>query len=280
MQQDATTGRDRLLVSCLQVAWPIPGRLEYFKRSVRDYCRQTHLRKELVIVLDAGPPEAVAAVACFVQGLGRSDIRLVRPDGKHSLGGLRNISLDCAHGDCICQWDDDDLHHPQRIERQLDALVAQDGEAVHLEEVMHLFTALREIYCTNWRATEAGVLPGTLLCRRSAPIRYPESGRESRFGEDTSVSLQLRARGGYVVLRRAPWLYVYVSHGGNLWPDDHHRMLASELCLSRSLIQRREAELRDGLRPFDFGPGGVTVRGYNGAAFTLSADVDAANAPS
>jgi glycosyltransferase involved in cell wall biosynthesis len=255
----------------VQVAWPIPERLAHFRRSVRDYCRQTHPRKELVIVLDHGPAEAVAAVASFVQRLGRSDIRLVRPEGEHSLGGLRNISLDCARGEFICQWDDDDLHHPQRIERQLEALAAEDGDAVHLEEVMHFFTGSRELYCTNWRATEARVLPGTLLCRRSAPIRYPESGHASRFGEDTAVSLQLLARAGYVVLRRAPWLYVYVSHGGNLWADEHHRMLARELGLSQRLIQRREAELRDGLRPFDFGPDSVTVRGYNGAAFVLPA---------
>jgi len=46
-------------------------------------------------------------------------------------------------------------------------------------------------------------------------------------------------------------------------------MLARELSLSKALLQRREAQLRAGLAPIDFGPGEVTVAGYNGVAFTL-----------
>jgi hypothetical protein len=66
-----------------------------------------------------------------------------------------------------------------------------------------------------------------------------------------------------------PHLYVYVSHGENSYGNDHHEMLAARLGISRALLLRREAQLREGLRPFDFGPGDVTVQGYNGPAFTL-----------
>ncbi len=31
---------------------------------------------------------------------------------------LRHASMDLATGDVLCQWDDDDLHHPQRVARQ------------------------------------------------------------------------------------------------------------------------------------------------------------------
>ena len=50
----------------------------------------------------------------------------------------------------------------------------------------------------------------------------------------------------------------------------HHRMLARELAISKALLRRREAQLRAGLAPFDFGPGAVPVQGYNGLAFTLN----------
>ena len=48
-------------------------------------------------------------------------------------------------------------------------------------------------------------------------------------------------------------------------------MLASRLGLSKGLLLRREARLRESLRALDFGPGPVTVRGPNGVAFTLDA---------
>ena len=55
------------------------------------------------------------------------------------------------------------------------------------------------------------------------------------------------------------------------WPffEERHRTLAREIGLSAGLLRRREAELRAGLAPIDFGPGPVTVAGYNGVAFTL-----------
>ena len=65
----------------------------------------------------------------------------------------RNISRESARGDIHCQWDDDDLHHPERLERQFDYLLLQAGcEAVCLQETMQFFPRARALYCTNWRA--------------------------------------------------------------------------------------------------------------------------------
>ncbi len=251
------------------VTLPVRQRQEHFARSVAAYCGQSHSNKELVIVLDQGEADARAAIAAKVAALGRPDLRVVEPAGKRSLGALRNVSVDEARGDVLCQWDDDDLHHPQRIERQLAALLASGGTALHLEDALQWFPDSRTLYWTNWRATAPKGLPGTLMCRRSAPIRYPETGSDARLGEDSAVSLQLQRLGGFEVLAGAPHLYVYVSHGANTWGDEHHRMLARELAISKSLLLRREAQLREGLAAVDFGPGPVTVEGYNGTAFTL-----------
>jgi glycosyltransferase involved in cell wall biosynthesis len=257
------------MVSCLMVTLPVPQRLRHFQRSLHSYCQQTHPCRELVIVLDQCPPDVKSAIAAHVSSLGRSDIEIVTLEGQHALGALRNLSLDRARGQFVCQWDDDDLHHPQRLELQLRALLESGSQAVCLQEVMQFFSTSRTLYCTNWHATEAKCFPGTLMCRKSAPIRYPESGPRKQFGEDTDVVLQLQRQGGLHILSGAPHLYVYTSHGENSYGDDHHRMLATRLGISRALLLRREAQLREGLRPFDFGPGDVTVQGYNGAAFTL-----------
>jgi glycosyltransferase involved in cell wall biosynthesis len=259
-----------LMVSCLMVTLAEAERWPYLQRSIADYCRQTHSNTELVIVLDSGSPEVKAAVAAHVGGLRRSDIRVIDPPGQHSLGALRNIARDNARGDICCQWDDDDFNHPERIERQLRFLIDAETEAVCLQETMQFFPDTRTLRCTNWRAAPVRGLPGTLMCRRGAPINYPEDGPQSQSGEDSAIMEQLLARDVCRFLAGVPHLYVYVCHGRNTCTGAHLRMLADRLGLSRALMLRREAEIREGLRPFDFGPETITVEGYNGVAFTLS----------
>jgi glycosyltransferase involved in cell wall biosynthesis len=260
---------DDLLVSCLMVTKPSPDRFDFLKRSLAAYRAQTHPRRELVMVLDQGPAEAKAAIAEHVAALGRDDIRIIAAPADMPLGALRNLSRAAALGDVHCQWDDDDLHHPERVERQLAALTQSGAEAVCLREVMLFLAGPRQLYWTNWRATEPTVMPPTLMCRASAAVRYPESGPTSRLGEDTDVCLQLQRLGGLHPLADAPHLFVYVGHGSNTWGTEFHPMLARRLGLSQGLLLRREDRIRDSLRALDFGPGSVSVNGPNGAAFTL-----------
>ena len=260
------------LISCLMVTLPVRDRFVRMKQSIAGYLAQTHGRRELVVVLDGGTPEpTTAAIKAHLATLGRDDIRIHEVAGTRTLGALRNFSGTRAVGEVVCQWDDDDLHHPERLQRQLAALVQSGAEGVCLQEVMQFFPADRSLYCTNWRATEAKAHPGTLMRWSRSEVHYPETGERARLGEDLDVVLQLQHRGAYNVLAGAPHLYVYVSHGGNSWDGGHHRMLADSLGLSRGLLSRRETALRQGLAPFDFGRGAVTVQGANGPAFVLGA---------
>jgi glycosyltransferase involved in cell wall biosynthesis len=258
-----------ILVSCLMATLPVAQRFAYLQRAVAAYCEQTHRNKELVLVMDRGEAEAKAAITRYIASLGRADIRIIDPPRKLSLGALRNVSRESARGEILCQWDDDDFHHPERIAVQLAGLQQSGGQALFLEEVIQFFPSSRAAYCINFRATEAKGHPGTLMCWRSAEIRYPESGPDAQGSEDWAVALQLLKQGGLRTLAGSPCLYVYTSHGGNIRTDDHHRMLAEKLSLSQALLRRREAQIREGLRDFDFGPGELVVRGYNGPAFTI-----------
>ncbi len=264
-----TSVRRGPLVSCLTVTLPTPARLPYLERSLAHYCRQTHEARELIVVLDGGTDVARAAIARTVAGLGRSDIRIVQTDGTLTLGALRNRAWDEARGEVICQWDDDDLHHPERIERQLAVLQAAEGLSTCLQEVMLFVEASGRLFLTNWRATPMTAMSATLMCLALAPVRYPETGPEARLGEDLNVLAQLRGLGRFQALAGAPQLYVYVTHASNTCGDDHHRMLADRLAVSKGLLRRREAELRHGLSPFDFGRETVAVEGVNGQAFDL-----------
>ncbi len=261
-------GRQQM-VSCLMVTLPVPYRFEYFKRSVADYRRQTHPSRELVVVMDRGTPEGREAIRGFVRDQACPDIRVIEPAETLTLGALRNISLDAARGDVLCQWDDDDRYHPERIERQLSALETSNSLSVCLREVMQFLPNSRRLYLTNWSATPPTMKPPSLMCLKQADIRYPETGPEARLGEDLAVLFQLQARGACHALAGAPHLYVYTSHGQNTCDEDHHRMLVDRLSVSLGIVRRREAALREGLSAFDFGPGEVAVHGANGLAFTI-----------
>ena len=245
------------------------ARLELFKRSVAAYCAQTYDNKELVVVTD-GPRDAVRPLAAYVDALVRTDIRFVHEERSRSLGALRNLSCEAASGAYFCQWDDDDIYHPRRLEEQFGALKQQAAACLYLEDTMQFIVASRRLYWLNWRATEARAHPGTLLCARSAMIAYPEEGESAEFNHDLVVCLELQKRSGFATLAKQPYLYVYVTHDLNKYPREHHEMLAEQLAISKGLLMRREQELREGLAPLDFGAEDVTVQGSNGPAFMLS----------
>lgn len=244
------------LISCLTVTLATPPRLPMLARAIADYGAQTYPHRELVIVVDAAAAGDVARLAS-----GRRDVRIVAVERGPSLGTLRNAAAAAAQGDLLCQWDDDDRHHPDRIAAQAAALGGADGCA--LQEVMLLDADAHELRSINWTRTPGGVHPGTLLARREAMPLY----QETALGEDLALWQVLAGRGPVLRLAGAAHLYVYVAHGTNSWPSAHHAMLGETLAVSRGLLLRREADLRAGLAPF--GLAGTGVVGSNGPAFTL-----------
>ncbi len=256
------------LVSCVMVTRLAADRTAFIRASLAAFQAQTHRRRELVIVVDptadrTGRSELRAAL----QVSGPAPIRVVEAPGVLSLGALRNLSLDVSAGAYVCQWDDDDIHHPQRVSAQLAALRAGSHQAVLLQDVLQFFAESRSLYWTNWRATEAAGHPGTLMLARAAAPRYPEAGPEARKGEDLDVARRLRARGALGTLPGAPHLFAYVCHGSNTWDAAHHRMLADRLAISRSLLKRHETVLRQAIGELALGP--VVVCGANGPAFEV-----------
>lgn len=249
------------------VTLPVPERLAPMKRAIEAYLQQTHADRELIVVIDQGTPDDRAAVVSAIEAFARPDIITVLADAPMTVGALRNISVDHATGDAICQWDDDDLHHPQRIAEQLAAPARGECVATLLQDVILYLPAERALYWTNWAATPATGHPGTLLCLRDAMPRYPEIGIRAHLNQDLILWEELQATQQVRTVANAPHLLVYVIHGTNLSPPEHLEMLRSELSISSGLLARREAALREGLRPFALD--GVTANGSNGPAFTL-----------
>jgi glycosyltransferase involved in cell wall biosynthesis len=133
-----------------------------------------------------------------------------------TLGDLRNAGLEAACGDFCIQWDDDDWHHPERIEKQVEAL--SDVPDLHADRAACF---LRRQLCYSFASDTAFLrefphtyIHGTILHRNLAACRYASLARE----EDT---LFLDHFAMPVVLNNDPRLYLRFAHGHNTWPEEH-----------------------------------------------------------
>lgn len=193
------------LVSCLMVT---RGRAARALAAIECYRRQTHDARELVIV-DDDPDDSLARA---VAGLGDPSIRHIRlPDRGQSLGELRNLAVEAARGSHVCQWDDDDLCHPRRIEVQLRVLGRAGAAACLLSRWLIWWPDRERLAVGRERDWE-----GSLLAAREALPRYPAL----RTGEDTAV-LDALKRTHRVVRLDLPGLYTYVVHGANAFGAEH-----------------------------------------------------------
>ena len=243
------------MISCLTVTQE--GRLDSLAFAISDFARQTERDRELVIVHDGGSAfhEGVKALVLRQEA---ANIRVVQipASSRATLGALRNASLEAARGDYVCQWDDDDRHHPGRLEVQMRALREAQSDASVLADQLHLFTEAREMYWDDWydAAYPLNFIPGTLLARRGAMAVYPEERR----GEDTGlVVAMLRAERSFVRIREQGYLYVYVFHGCNTFDQVHHaaislhhRFRGARLVGLESELRRRVAEYEPPLGAF------------------------------
>lgn len=197
--------RDAPLVSCLMLTRDRPRQAQI---AVRLYRRQTWPNRELVII-DSSADQALAE---WVESAGDRTIRFIRHDDRGAtLGELRNRSVAEAAGQYVCQWDDDDLHHPARIEAEIGALKATGSNACFLSRELIWFPKRSRIGISESRAQE-----GTLMCEKAVMPPYPALRR----GEDSPVMEAILDGQPFVALD-LPELYVYVVHGTNTWDDGH-----------------------------------------------------------
>lgn len=196
---------DLPLVSCLMVS---RGRLFPARFAIACFQAQTHANRELVIVIDDPACELVA----YVASLNDPEIRLVQaPATAQTLGALRNFSVAEARGEYVCQWDDDDLYAPDRIQTQLAALRSTQAAACVLRRWTLWWPATGRLAISGARCWE-----GSILARRTALPPYPALRR----GEDTAMLAAMMQRERILCLE-APELYLYTHHGSNAFDSRH-----------------------------------------------------------
>jgi glycosyltransferase involved in cell wall biosynthesis len=235
-------GNDTPLVSCVCITQP--GREPWLFEAIADFSRQTYPKKELVILHD-GPTALTVAIEKQARTYPDARIRVLPVPAGQTLGELRNHSHLAARGPLVCQWDDDDRHHPQRIALQYEALVQKNHAACFLVEQLHLFVMDKTLYWVDWgRETYPfNLIPGTLLGWKAHLPLYRALAR----GEDSTLVLDL-LRTGLPLARLAGmgWLYIYRYTGQNTFERAHHDAIVRFKCLTGAglLVRRPVLEVR------------------------------------
>ena len=227
-------------------------RLPLLAQAVADFAAQTLADRELILLHDGGASvhEKLLELAALHRN---SAIRVHGVEPGARLGGLRNQAVALAAGDWVCQWDDDDRYHPQRLAQQWEAAQGAGARACYLVDQWHAFVPDGLLCWDDWQAEPypMNVIQGTLLARRDAMPPYPDLAR----GEDTrhtETLMRHAAVQGWPVarLRGAGWCYVYQWHGGNVWDQDHHRAISQAKHLPPQRLLPRWAALQQRLTEY------------------------------
>jgi hypothetical protein len=120
----------------------VNGRRKMACRAIRCFRAQTcpkHFRE--LLVWDTGEDDLRDEIADLTVDGAARHFWLSESDKK--IGTLRNDANGACRSDIICHWDSDDWSHPQRIEEQVNLLIASGADAVGYRDSLFWDTAYR-----------------------------------------------------------------------------------------------------------------------------------------
>jgi len=194
------------LISCL---CPTQSEPSILKDAIECFNKQTYPNKELILVTDEKNPhmEYLKSVVC-------ENIKLVHAPHKTPIGALRNISVDNASGKYVATWDDDDIHHAERLRLQYEATIRhkKDG-CLLLNALFHNMNNGDKGIMKDWYGSEA-----SLFIIKSSLKRYDD---ELTVSEDTPIVRPLLKENKLTILAK-PQLYIYRFHKTNNFLHTEH----------------------------------------------------------
>lgn len=193
-------------VSAVMLTGKCTERYALARVAVQCFFDQTWGNRELVIVNHGDQS--------LVNGDPRiREVRIDRPDDM-TLGEMRNLSLDQASGDYVIQWDDDDWHHPKRIETMMEW--RDKGQVIALRWQTRINLLTGSVYYNECKTGQQM----SILHHAGEPFRYPRMDCR----EDTVFMGQFSRK---CVIDNAPheplgpMLYVRTFHAMNIWHEEH-----------------------------------------------------------
>ncbi len=215
----------------------------YLEEAVGTVRAQTVAATEVILVDDGSPPPGLAALA---DRLGIAYVRIPAS----GVSAARNAGADAASSRWLAFLDDDDVWHPRRLEKQLEALRAAPDAVASFTGGWHMDAAGEDMNAP-WgaaTATSEAMLAGeadfprivTLLIRRDV---FEESGGFDpalTLAEDHDLMIRLLRAGRFAAVDEA--LVGYRRHASNATRRAHAGMVASR----RVMRQHRRLAARAG----------------------------------
>jgi glycosyltransferase involved in cell wall biosynthesis len=198
------------------------------KRAIACFHAQSYPAKELIIVYEDDDPETGSFIENEqIAAMNNIRVQKVPAVPKISLGELRNIGIQTARGEFICQWDDDDWYHMERLYSQY--RLAKETHAGSILTRWIVYNSIeKKAYVSKRRLWE-----GSILCSKHILQLKPYEPKHQ--GEDTPTIDYLDSQNYLHLIEDRPELYIYVYHGGNTWNAGHwHRIFASGTPLPES----------------------------------------------
>ena len=191
-----------LLITCIM---PTASRRLFVPLAIGHFLQQDYSERELVIVDDG-----TDAVEDLVPEDPR--IRYVQVASGLTLGAKRNRACELAGGEIIVHWDDDDWYPPDRVSRQVEALITRDADCCGSSRVYYRDPARGRAWEYAYeRAGRPWLAGNTLAYRRPAWER--NRFREVQVGEDWLFVSSLAAN--RIADLCDPSLCVAAIHPGN-----------------------------------------------------------------
>jgi glycosyltransferase involved in cell wall biosynthesis len=230
------------MISCLTVTQA--KKWASLQLTIANFRQQTFCEKELVIVHDDGQSCSKKIRGYVKQHFPDLSVTIHGENSKYTLGELRNLSVEIASGDVICQWDDDDLNHPIRLQTQYESLKNNNVDICCFVDQLHWFRDKNLFFWDNWIVEKPPyhLIQGTVMACKSKVASY----HHLKKGEDTDFLLDSLNKGcRYSEIRGKGYLTIYVYDGRNAWDFTHHqaisrwkRLRQSQLLANRSVLEK------------------------------------------
>lgn len=227
-------------ISCLTITQL--NRINLLRRCLLSYSEQTIISddRELILIHTDGTKGSKAIEKLLAEY--NVDARIF--DVPNSpLGELRNISIKRANGELLCQWDDDDFYHPNRLLVQSTPFKESKYMATTLAIQFFWFCDKGDLYIR--KAGKEGI-HGSIMFRSDLGLRYDPLMSK---GEDTSLIQGILMHGPESIhcIDDHPELYVRTYHGKNTWNFAHHYKHTRQ-ALNAEWLLENEHKIRDWIK--------------------------------
>jgi glycosyltransferase involved in cell wall biosynthesis len=225
------------LISCIV---PVFNGERYLNEALQSIFAQSHPRTEVIVVDDGSTDGTAEMMACYKQS-----VRFLR---QKTLGpaATRNLGLSAARGNFVAFLDQDDLWHPQKLEKQLALFAVRPELDICIAHVQLFWVEEMQQEKSRLQSHKRGrVVPGyttgSLLTRRSIFDFVGSFDPSLWFGDATEWFLRANELGKVIDLMPDVLLY-HRMHPANLTRRRAEASKDEFLHIIKGMLDRRRSK--------------------------------------